>query len=325
MGTPSTALPTCAQTYLRELAQLRRVSPHTLNAYRRDLRALFAWLHTNAVALPQLTAADVRRAAARLHAQGQAPASIARTLSAWRGFGAWLVRAGELTTNPAQGIRAPRRAKRLPKALSPDVAVQLAAHETDGSPLALRDRALVELMYSSGLRLAETVALDWQYFGAEPLAGLPASSSWIDLREAQVTVTGKGRKTRSVPMGQAAVGALRAYLAVRHSLGTRPNMQADGRALFLSARGERLSARSVRARIAALARTLGLAVHVHPHMLRHSMASHVLQSSGDLRAVQELLGHANISTTQIYTQLDFQHLAKVYDQAHPRARKKSTP
>ncbi len=315
-------LPATAQRYLHELAHVRRVSPHTLGAYQRDLHTLHTWMQAHALTLPQLTAADVRRAAARLHAQGQAPASIARTLSAWRSFGAWLVRHGELTTNPAQGVRAPRRPKRLPKALSPDAAVQLAAHDTDGSPLALRDRALVELMYSSGLRLAETVALDWQYFGAEPLAGLSASSGWVDLREAQVTVTGKGRKTRTVPMGQAAVSALRAYLATRHSLG---GAHADGRALFLSARGQRLSTRSVRARIAALARALGLGVHVHPHMLRHSMASHVLQSSGDLRAVQELLGHANISTTQIYTQLDFQHLAKVYDQAHPRAKKKSTP
>ncbi len=322
MSTAPRDLPTPAQTYLHELARVRRVSPHTLRAYRSDLEALFAWMNTNALTLPQLAAADVRRAAARLHAQGQAPASIARTLSAWRSFGAWLVRQGELAINPAQGVRAPRRAKPLPKALSPDAAVQLAAHDTDGSPLALRDRALVELMYSSGLRLAETVDLDWQYFGAEALAGLPASKGWVDLREAQVTVTGKGRKTRVVPMGQAAVAALRAWLAVRHALG---GAQADGRALFLSVRGERLSARSVRARLAALARTLGLGIHVHPHMLRHSMASHVLQSSGDLRAVQELLGHANISTTQIYTQLDFQHLAKVYDQAHPRARKKTTP
>lgn len=318
----SLPLPAPAQTYLHELAQLRRMSPHTLRAYQNDLEALWAWMQAHALTLAQLTAADVRRAIARLHAQGLAPASIARTLSAWRSFAQWLMQRGEISGNPTQGVRAPRRAnaRPLPKALSPDTAVQLTAHDTDGSALALRDRALVELMYSSGLRLAETVDLDWQYFRADALAGLPASSGWIDLAEAQVTVTGKGRKTRSVPMGQAAVAALRAWLALRHQLAA---VQGDGRALFLSARGQRLGARSVRARIAKLARQLGLGVHVHPHMLRHSMASHLLQSSGDLRAVQELLGHAQISTTQIYTQLDFQHLAKVYDAAHPRAKKKT--
>lgn len=316
------ALPASAESYLRELATLRRASPHTLTAYRSDLEKLFAWMRDSSVDAPQLVAADVRRAAARLHARGQAPASIARTLSAWRSYFRWAAREGLMVSNPAVGVRAPRRAKRLPKALPPDTAVRLASHGTDGTPQALRDRALVELLYSSGLRLAETVSLDWQYFRADPLSGLPASIGWIELAEAQVTVTGKGRKTRTVPMGQAAVAALRAWLAVRHKIAGSKGSATENRALFLSARGARLSARTVRTRIAMLARTLGLGVHVHPHMLRHSMASHVLQSSGDLRAVQELLGHANISSTQIYTQLDFQHLAKVYDATHPRARRK---
>jgi integrase/recombinase XerC len=318
-------LPATAEAFLRELATLRRVSPHTLTAYRSDLERLVRWMHEAGTDALRLTAADVRRAAARLHAGGQAPASIARTLSAWRSYFRWLAREGVVGSNPAIGVRAPRRAKRLPKALPPDTAVRLAAHDTDGSPQALRDRALVELMYSSGLRLAETVSLDWQHFRADPLSGLPASTSWIDLAEAQVTVTGKGRKTRTVPMGQAAVAALRAWFAVRGKMrGVKAGARAEDRAVFLSARGTRLSARAVHARIAALARRLGLGVHVHPHMLRHSMASHVLQSSGDLRAVQELLGHASISTTQIYTQLDFQHLAKVYDKTHPRAKRKTT-
>jgi integrase/recombinase XerC len=314
-------LPAAAEVFLREMAAVRRASPHTLTAYRRDLEQLFAWMQSGQTSVEKLAPADVRRAAAKLHAAGKTPASIARALSAWRSFYRWLAKRGEVAANPVAGVRAPRRAKRLPKALPPDTAVRLAAHDTDGTPEGLRDRALVELMYSAGLRLAETVSLDWQSFRADPLSGLAASSGWIDLAEAQVTVTGKGRKTRTVPIGQAAVAALRAWLAVRAKIA--PGKAVDPRALFLSSRGNRLGARQVHARIAALARRLGLGVHVHPHMLRHSMASHVLQSSGDLRAVQELLGHANISTTQIYTQLDFQHLAKVYDAAHPRARKKA--
>lgn len=313
-------LPVPAEAFLHELAALRRASPNTLTAYRRDLEQLFMSMAAATTTLKGLVAADVRHAAGRLHASGQSPASIARTLSAWRSFYRWLAKRGEVTANPVAGVRAPRRAKRLPKALPPDTAVRLAAHDTDDSPASLRDRALVELMYSSGLRLAETVSLDWQQFRSDPLSGLPASTSWIDLAQAEVTVTGKGRKTRSVPIGRAAVAALRAWLVHRQKIAGGKAI--DPRALFLSARGRRLGARQVHARIDALARKLDLGVHVHPHMLRHSMASHVLQSSGDLRAVQELLGHANISTTQIYTQLDFQHLAKVYDAAHPRARKK---
>jgi len=319
MGHP---LPEPIETFLGTLAGARRASAHTVTAYRHDLQTLMGWCAQGALSWDALTMADIRRAMAQLHARGQSPASIARALSSWRSAWRWMLQHGYVASNPVLGVRAPRRAKRLPKALSVETAVQLAAHPVDDSPRALRDRALVELMYSSGLRLAETVALDWQYFRQDPLAGLSASIGWIDLEAAQVTVCGKGRKTRIVPMGQAAVAALRAWLAQRHQWFAQG--AGDPRALFISARGQRLAARTVHARIALLAQHLGLGVHVHPHMLRHSMASHVLQSSGDLRAVQELLGHAQITTTQIYTQLDFQHLAKVYEAAHPLARKKTS-
>jgi integrase/recombinase XerC len=184
--------------------------------------------------------------------------------------------------------------------------------------LARRDHALVELLYSSGLRLSELTSLDWRYFDAA--GARPASQSWIDVAGAEATVRGKGGRTRTVPIGTPALEALKSWLVIRAAI---PGC--DERALFVSARGARLAPRSVQARLAQLARALGLGVHVHPHMLRHSFASHLLQSSGDLRAVQELLGHANISTTQVYTHLDFQHLARIYDAAHPRARRRTTP
>ena len=212
-------------------------------------------------------------------------------------------------------MRGPRRAKRLPKALSADQAVRFAAGAGDDGLLALRDNAIVELMYSSGLRLAELTSLDGRYF--DPDRTRPASASWIDVAAAEATVRGKGSRTRTVPIGAPAIEALKRWLDARSRL---PDV--DPRALFVSARGARMAGRSIQARLAQLARRLGLGVHVHPHMLRHSFASHLLQSSGDLRAVQELLGHANIATTQIYTQLDWQHLAKAYDAAHPRARRK---
>ncbi len=308
------ALPPLAARYLQEMATQRRLAALTVEAYRRDLAKLAAL--AGATALTALAGADLRRFVARLHGAGVGAASLARTLSAWRGFYRWLGAQGIVGANPAFGIRAPKRPRRLPKALAPDQAVQFAAHETDGSPLALRDRAMVELLYSSGLRLAELVSLDWRHFAAQ--GRTPASTGWIDLDAAEVTVAGKGGKTRAVPIGAAAAQALREWLAARAAL-----QRADERALFVSARGVRIAPRSVQARLARLARQLGLGVHVHPHVLRHSMASHVLQSSGDLRAVQELLGHANIATTQIYTRLDWQHLAKTYDAAHPRAKAKS--
>ena len=308
-------LPPPAGQFLDHLARQRRLSPHTVAAYRGDLAELAEL--TGGRPLAQLLAADVRHALARLHASGIAPASLARKLSAWRGFFDWLGRRGEIAGNPAVGIRPPRRAKRLPKALAPDQAVQLAGHEPAAAPLALRDKAIVELLYSSGLRLSELVGLDWRYFAADGQD--PGSTSWLDLDARRVTVVGKGGKVRQVPVGAPAVEALRQWLRARAAL---PGAQS--RTLFVSALGRRIGARSVQLRLARLAAALGLGVHVHPHVLRHSMASHLLQSSGDLRAVQELLGHASIATTQIYTRLDWQHLAKTYDAAHPRARRKSS-
>lgn len=308
------SLPQDAQAFLHELATQRRASALTVRAYRHDLVELAAL--AGDTKLTTLVQADIRRFLARLHARGLAPSSLARVLSAWRSFYRWLGLQDKVRLNPVVGVRAPKRGKRLPKALSVDQAVQLVSGAPEDSVLALRDKAIVELFYSSGLRLAELVSLDWRAFGAE--RGLPASVSWIDLAEREVVVTGKGDKQRRVPLGAAATQALRAWLAARGTIAG-----SEARALFVSARGARLAARSVAGRIERLARLLGLGVHVHPHALRHSMASHVLQSSGDLRAVQELLGHANISTTQIYTQLDWQHLAKVYDAAHPRARRKT--
>ncbi|MFN9572738.1 MAG: tyrosine recombinase XerC [Betaproteobacteria bacterium] len=311
------SLPAPAEAFLHECRTLRRMSAATLTAYRRDLTELAQLAAAAQVAdLRALTQAEVRRFAARLHGRGLAPASLARLLSAWRSFYRWLGQRQEVTVNPVAGVRAPRRARRLPKALPVDQAVRLVSQAPEDGALALRDKAMVELLYSSGLRLAELVSLDWRAFGAE--GGQAASVSWIDLPQREVVVTGKGGKQRQVPLGAAAARALQAWLAVRGTLA-----RLEPRALFVSARGTRLAPRSVQQRLEQLARRLGLGVHVHPHVLRHSMASHVLQSSGDLRAVQELLGHANISTTQIYTQLDWQHLAKVYDAAHPRARRKA--
>jgi integrase/recombinase XerC len=314
-GTVAAApVPALVGQFLDELARQRRLSAHTVAAYRSDLSEL-AQL-AGGTPLPQLHAADIRRALARLHGRGAAPASLARKLSAWRRFFDWLGTHDEIAGNPAVGIRAPRRAKRLPKALAPDQAVQLAAHQPLATPMALRDKAMVELLYSSGLRLSELVGLDWRYFAADE--GGPGSTSWLDLAAKRVTVLGKGGKVRQVPVGGPAVEALRQWLQARAALAG-----SEARALFVSAPGRRIGARSVQLRLASLAVRLGLGVHVHPHVLRHSMASHVLQSSGDLRAVQELLGHASIATTQIYTRLDWQHLAKTYDAAHPRARRKS--
>jgi integrase/recombinase XerC len=311
-------LPALIESFLHELIALRRLSAHTRAAYAQDLARLQELARADGLDLGQLAPAAIRRYAAKLHAGGRAPTSIARTLSAWRSFYRWLGGRGVASSNPVNGVRAPRRPARLPKALAPDQAIALAAHVTDGSPLALRDRAIVELLYSSGLRLSELVALDWRYFS--PTAAAPRSRGWLELAGAEATVTGKGNKQRSVPVGAPALAALRSWLAVRTQM-LPPHSGEEERALFVSSRGRRLTARSVQMRVAALGARLGLPQRVHPHMLRHSMASHVLQSSGDLRAVQELLGHASIAATQIYTRLDWQHLAKAYDAAHPRARK----
>jgi len=239
-----------------------------------------------------------------------------RKLSGWRGFFEWLGRQGGVSANPVEGVKPPKRAKTLPKALSVDDAVNLVAPAAPraeaNAPARLCDRAMFELLYSSGLRVSELSGLDLHYRKAE--AGHPASLGWLELDNAEVVVTGKGSKMRRVPVGSAALDALQAWLAVRPA-------PADGSsALFVNERGKRVTPRVVQLRLKAHGIQAGSPVAVHPHMLRHSFASHVLQSSGDLRAVQEMLGHASITSTQVYTALDFQHLALVYDKAHPRAK-----
>ncbi len=295
MRTPASPL----ERYLESLRSGRRLAAHTLAAYARDARLLQALAGERATA--ELTGHDIRRFVATLHGQGLAPRSLARVLSAWRGFFAWLVRHREAESNPCNGVRAPRAPRKLPEALSPDEAVRLVSIE-DASDLGLRDRALFEIAYSCGLRVSELTGLDLEA---------------LDAAAGEMRVTGKGSKTRIVPVGRPALAAVAAWLPVRARL-AKPGE----RALFVGRGGQRATPRDVQRRIKRWALAAGIEADVHPHMLRHSFASHVLQSSGDLRAVQELLGHASIASTQVYTHLDFQHLAKVYDAAHPRARRK---
>lgn len=309
-------------SYLRYLQTQRKLSPHTLDNYRRDLEQLDSLLaeHPTGSTLTTLTTADLRRFASQLHARGMAPASIARKLSAWRTFYSWLVLEHGLSANPADGVKAPRRAKTLPKALGVDDAVKLVsarARLTDTHSAQARcNSAIFELLYSSGLRVSELTGLDLR-----PVKDAAHETlGWVDFDSAEVIVTGKGSKRRSVPVGAAALAALRDWLSVRGTL-ARPAPPSDAHALFLSSRGHRISPREIQKRIKAHAQALGIPADVHPHMLRHSFASHLLQSSGDLRAVQEMLGHASIASTQVYTSLDFQRLAQVYDAAHPRAKK----
>ncbi|QDF95745.1 tyrosine recombinase XerC [Azoarcus sp. DD4] len=285
--------------YLDYLATQRRAAVLTLENYRRDLQRL----EQLAAGRPllELDPHDIRRFVARLHGEGLSGRSIARVLSCWRGLFRWLVRQRGLAANPVDGIRAPKSPQRLPRALSPDQAQALLDPPAEGA-LEVRDLAMFELFYSSGLRLAELAALE--------------VGGGLDPAEGMITVTGKRGKTRTVPVGAQAWGALQAWATVRAGIAG-----ADQPALFVTRTGDRMSPGAIRDRLARRARAVGLGVHVHPHMLRHSFASHVLQSSGDLRAVQEMLGHASIRSTQVYTHLDFQHLAKVYDAAHPRARK----
>ena len=291
-------------SYLQHLAAERRLSPHTVAAYQRDLAKLSRLIADKPLA--ELSVTDIRGAIVKLRSQSLSATSVARHLSSWRGFYAFACRRLGYASNPCIGLRPPKAAKALPQVLSPDACTQLldgeSAPATDDALLA-RDRAMFELFYSSGLRLSELTGLDLND---------------INLHSGEAQVTGKGRKTRIVPVGQQARIALAAWLPQRLPL-ARDNTPA----LFISQRGTRLTPRSVQLRLNRWARQAGLNQHVHPHMLRHAFATHVLQSSADLRAVQEMLGHASISTTQVYTHLDWQHLAKVYDQAHPRARKKS--
>lgn len=296
---PPPVLPEECEAWLCALAVERCASALTVQAYRGDVAELLRLAGDSALAA--LAPHDIRRFVARMHGGGTGGRSIARRLSAWRSLYRWLIRHRGLRANPVEGIRAPKSAAMLPRVLSPEQAGALLAAPAD-DVLAVRDQAMFELLYSSGLRVAELAALDL--------------ADGVDLDAGMVRVIGKRKRERIVPVGEPACAALRQWLAVRGELA-----RADSTALFLSRHGERLSTPGIRSRLAQHARTLGLGVHVHPHMLRHSFASHLLQSSGDLRAVQELLGHASIRSTQIYTHLDFQHLAKIYDAAHPRARK----
>ncbi|MDD2883818.1 MAG: tyrosine recombinase XerC [Dechloromonas sp.] len=287
--------------WLEMLASQRRLSPHTISNYRRDLQRLLQLAAGRP--WPDIAGHEVRRWAAQLHGQGLSGRSLARLLSSWRGFFAWLGESTALAVNPCAGIRPPRSPRRLPKALSVDETARLLETPEDGDPrLEARDAAMFELFYSSGLRLSELLALD--------------RSAVSDIaHDGEVQVLGKRNKARRVPVGQQAQQALADWLVQRDLLAV-----AGEPALFVNQRGHRLSARGVQLRLAQRATRLGLPTHVHPHMLRHSFASHLLQSSGDLRAVQEMLGHSSIASTQVYTHLDFQHLASVYDAAHPRAK-----
>jgi integrase/recombinase XerC len=289
------------EQFLHHLNVERRLSPHTLSNYRRDLEQArdFA-AGQDLTSWRDLTTHHLRSLVAAQHRAGIGGRSLQRLLSALRSFYQYLLREGLVNANPAVGLRAPKSPRRLPKTLDVDQTTRLLDWDSN-EPLAIRDRAIMELLYSSGLRLSELLNLE---------------VSDLDLKDGTVRVTGKGRKTRVVPVGRHARNALQQWLGIRATFTTQAS------ALFLSRRGERLAPRTLQQRLQQWGNKRGLPMRLHPHMLRHSCASHVLESSSDLRAVQELLGHADIATTQIYTHLDFQHLAKVYDNAHPRARKK---
>ena len=308
------------EQYLAHLTHERRLAALTLKHYRRDLELLGNLvagdqLRTSNSGSPRnlaaVTQTDVRRYVATLHSRGLGSKSLARVLSGWRGYFEFMrsLSNERAPVNPAEGVRAPKAAKRLPETLSPDEAVRLVSFEDD-SPEGVRDRAVFELLYSCGLRVSE-------------LTGLNLDA--IDFSGGETRVTGKGGKTRIVPIGRHALAALQHWLRVRAAIkgsGNSADASEDAKALFLGKQGKRLSVRVVQMRIKHWAAVQGISAEMHPHMLRHSFASHVLQSSGDLRAVQEMLGHASIASTQVYTHLDFQHLAKIYDAAHPRAKKK---
>ncbi|MBD9576809.1 tyrosine recombinase XerC [Pseudomonas sp. PDM23] len=287
--------------YLEHLRSERQVSVHTLDGYRRDLLRLAALCEKSSLnEWPALQVRDLRMFVARLHQQGLASRSLARLLSATRGLYQYLIREGRCRHNPADGLAAPKGARKLPRTLDTDRTAQLLDGGVEDDFIARRDQALLELFYSSGLRLSELVGLDQE---------------WLDLKDGLVRVHGKGNKVRELPVGRAARQAIENWLPLRALASPQDN------AVFIGRSGKRLTPRAVQLRVReAGVRELGQ--HLHPHMLRHSFASHMLESSQDLRAVQELLGHADIATTQIYTHLDFQHLATVYDQAHPRARRK---
>ena len=305
------------ERYLEHARVQKRLAPRTLALYSEDLHKLMTAAAQAGIALTAVQNHHVRRWVAQMHAGGRSGRGIALILSGWRGFYTWLGREGQISANPVQDVRAPRQARPLPKALGVDEAVQLADHVAEGDDpwLEARDAAMVELLYGSGLRVGELVGLDVAASDAAQRGG----RGWIDLPSAEVQVQGKGSKRRGVPLGTQALAALQRWLALRDQVAGEGDA---AMALFIGRRGTRLTPQSIWQRLKRRSLLAGLATPVHPHMLRHSFASHVLQSSSDLRAVQELLGHAHIGTTQVYTRLDFQHLAKAYDAAHPRARRR---
>lgn len=287
--------------FVGHLGGERNYSPHTVSAYRRDLQAFVAYLRRHELSPEDASDETVRQFLAEEHRRGVSAKSLKRRLSAIRGWFHFLHAEGRIANPPVLDLRAPKAARRLPQTLDPEQMTRLLEQE-ESDLIDVRDRALFELIYSSGLRLSETVGLD---------------VASLDLNGGRVRVLGKGRKARELPVGSKAQAALSRWLEVR------PQLAKEGeQALFLSRRGHRLGARSVQQRLRRRAQMAGLETPTHPHMLRHAFASHLLESSGDLRAVQELLGHADISTTQIYTHLDYQHLARIYDHAHPRARRR---
>jgi len=315
--------------YLEHVRVEKRLAERTVELYSLDLAKLQSFAQQAGVELVQVQNYHVRRWVAQMHSAGRSGRGIALILSGWRGFYRWLGREGRVTCNPVQDVHAPKAGKPLPKALSVDDAVQLANFASDrNNPwLEARDAAIVELLYGGGLRVGELTGLD-------ALASSNARG-WVDLSEAEAHVLGKGGKKRTVPVGRKAIEALTHWLTLRdqalpvvppNETGTQVAPGHVQAALFIGRNGTRLTAQSIWQRLRQRSLQAGLATPVHPHMLRHSFASHLLQSSSDLRAVQELLGHVSITTTQVYTRLDFQHLAKAYDSAHPRAKiKASTP
>ena len=318
------------ERYLEHARVEKRLAARTLELYALDLVRLHEHARKAGLELTQVQSGHVRRWVAQMHGAGRSGRGIALVLSGWRGFYRWLGREGLVPCNPVSDVRAPKAGKPLPKALGVDEAVRLAEFRDEGdSPwLEARDSAMVELMYGCGLRVGELVGLDVQ-------AG-PDARGWIDMQSGEAHVLGKGSKRRSLPVGSKALQALGAWLALREQLpgpsepalattGSGSAPLASSCALFLGRRGTRLTAQSIWQRLRRRGQKAGLDAPAHPHMLRHSFASHLLQSSGDLRGVQELLGHANIATTQVYTRLDFQHLAKAYDAAHPRSKRKAPP
>lgn len=301
------------ERYLAHVRVEKRLAARTQDLYALHLADLLQRCRDAGLTLSEVRDAQVRRWMAQWRSAGRASRGIALVLSCWRGFYAWLGRQGEVSHNPLQGLRAPKAPQPLPKALSVEDAVRLAALEAPGDDpaLAARDRCMAELLYGSGLRISELLGLDVR-------AG-PASRGWVDLPAGEAQVLGKGGKWRAVPVGRHALEALRQWLAQR---ALWPGVTPEALPLFVGQGARRLTPQAARLRLRRRALQAGLPVSVHPHMLRHSFASHLLQSSSDLRGVQELLGHANIGTTQVYTRLDFQHLAQVYERAHPRAKVK---